>query len=67
MNKEINFDEHLKKHAVDFCAWFMQLLPEDLTYYIVEPGSGDMIPQYYTREEMYDKYIKIFPIFIPHN
>lgn len=51
--------DSIKKHACDFCTWFMQLLPEDLTYYIVESGSGEMIPQYHTKEEMYDKFIKI--------
>jgi len=49
----------IKKHAVDFCAWFMQLKVEELTYYIVEPGSSNPIRQYYSREEMYDKYIQL--------
>jgi len=49
----------IKEIAVGFCTWFMQLLPEDLTYYIVEPSSGSPVRQYYSRAEMYDKYIQL--------
>jgi len=50
--------EEVKKRSVDFCTWFMQLKPEDLTYYIVEKGTQMPIPQYYSRSEMYDKYVQ---------
>jgi hypothetical protein len=59
--EKIEINQQIKKHACDFCTWFMQLLPEDLTYYIVEEGSGNPIPQYYSREEMYDKFIEVLP------
>jgi hypothetical protein len=51
--------DQIKKRAVDFCKWFMELKTEDLIYYIVEEGTDLPIAQYYSRSEMYDKYIQL--------
>lgn len=60
LNKETleAMDIFAKQQSVSFCKWFMELKVEDLTYYIIEKGIGNPIPQYYSREEMYDKFLQ---------
>lgn len=47
-----------KQQSVDFCSWFMKLSTDDLSYYIVEETSPTPVIQYYSRDEMYDKFIE---------
>lgn len=54
--------EQAKEHAINFCKWFMELKTDDLIYYIVEEGTDLPIVQYYSRSEMYDKYIQLIEL-----
>jgi len=49
-------DEYAKQQAIAFNNWFMKLNVDDLGYYIVE--GSDLVKQYITREQAYDKFIE---------